>query len=1060
MLHPAVSRRMRRFARSFVPLCVGSCVGLIIAPSGPAVAGDYVLFESGPVRPVALSNDGSTLYAVNIPDNRLEIFDVTSAGLIAKASVPVGVEPCSVAIAPNGLVWVVNHMSDSVSIVDPAGTPPRVVRTLLVGDEPRDIVFAGSGATRAFISTAHRGQHRTHPSIASVPGAGDPQLTTASIPRADVWVFDSTSLGATLGGTPLRILSFFADTPRALAVSPTGDRVYVAAFHSGNQTTVIPEQTVCNGFEVAAPCNAPGFAGNPGFLMPGGLPGPSDNAAGASAPETGLIVRKNVSSGQWIDSLGRDWDLAIPFNLPDHDVFGFDANTLSDTPANVEIFDRAGTILFNMVVNPVSGKILVSNTESPNQIRFEGPGIHGGSTVQGNLSRSRISVLTDLATNTVEPRHLNKHLDYSLLQENLDPTAKQHSLATPLQMVISSSGTLYVAAFGSGKIGVFDVAEIEANTFDPTTDSANYIPVGGGPAGLALDESRNRLYVLERFANEMAVVDLATNGTLQVVPLRNPEPLSASLGRPFLYDADLTSGNGEASCSSCHIFGDNDDLAWDLGNPDDVVSVNLQPGPKSPPAPFPFPTGNDDFHPMKGPMTTQTLRGMSTHGALHWRGDRATGLLGVDACTQTSGAACEEARAFKNFAVAFEGLIGAEEALNATDMQTFSDFAMQLMLPPNPVRALDNNLTASQAAGQTVFSTVFDDVDIDPGPAINDAFTCELCHRQSPVQGFFGTDGGQTPEGGTQNMKVPHLRNMYTKVGMFGISFGIVGFNTGDQIRGFGFSHNGAVPTLLNFNMGFDTLTQQQRVDLEAFMLAFDTDIAPIVGQQITLDASNATVVNPRIDLLIARATTPFNSLVMGTGINECDLIAKGSVGGQPRGWMLSGGVFLDDVGGSISDASLRALATTQGPITYTCAPPGSGTRMGINEDRDALLDGNDNCVGVPNDNQADNESDGLGDVCDQDDDNDTLLDAYESNTGTFVSAFNTGSNPFLADSDGDGFDDGAEIQFGTDPNSASSFPGAVPALEWDGRLALVLAILGLSLGLLSMRSRKGAKHV
>jgi YVTN family beta-propeller protein len=546
---------------------------------------DYVLFESGPVRPVALSADGSELFSVNIPDNRLEIFDVTEAGLIARASVPVGMEPCSVAIAPDGLVWVVNHMSDSVSVVDVDASPPRVIRTLLVGDEPRDIVFAGTGGTRAFITTAHRGQQRTESSIGSVLGAGDPQLTVPSVPRADVWVFDSNDLGTAFGGRPIRILSFFSDTPRALATSPDGNTVYVAAFHSGNQTTTIPERTVCNGFDAALPCNAPGFGGNPGLLVPGGLPGPSDNAAGSPAPETGMIVRFDDATDEWHDPLGRDWAPAIPFDLPDHDVFGVDANILDDSPLSLEIFDHVGTILFNMVVNPVTGKIYVSGTESPNEVRFEGPGVHGGSTVQGHISEARISVLTDLSTNTVQPRHLNKHLDYSLLQEELDPGAKQHSLATPVQMVISSTGTLYVAAFGSDRIGVFDASEIENDTFDPTQDSINYIATGGGPAGLALDEARSRLYVLERFQNEVAVIDLDSKTTMQVVPLSNPEPASVVQGRPFLYDAQLTSGNGEASCASCHIFGDNDNLAWDLGNPDGVVTINLQPPPASPPAP-------------------------------------------------------------------------------------------------------------------------------------------------------------------------------------------------------------------------------------------------------------------------------------------------------------------------------------------------------------------------------------------------------------------------------------------------------------------------------------------
>lgn len=37
-------------------------------------------------------------------------------------------------------------------------------------------------------------------------------------------------------------------------------------------------------------------------------------------------------------------------------------------------------------------------------------------------------------------------------------------------------------------------------------------------------------------------------------------------------------------------------------------------------------------------------------------------------------------------------------------------------------------------------------------------------------------------------------------------------------------------------------------------MLAFDTNLAPIVGQQVTLTAATRQAVSPRIDLLIARA--------------------------------------------------------------------------------------------------------------------------------------------------------------------------------------------------------------
>lgn len=1039
-----------RYLRPFLVLL--ACLPLL---SGAQQS--YHLFESGHVRPLAMSPDGSKLFAVNTPDNRLEIYDVSVDGLAHSASVPVGLEPVAVAARGNSEVWVVNHLSDSVSIVDVAATPPRVTGTLLTGDEPRDIVFGGSNGNRAFISTAHRGQHRTHPSLNAVLGAGaddgDPLLTTPGIGRADVWAFDANATGidTAVGGVPIGIVTLFADTPRALAVSPDGSTVYVAAFQSGNQTTAINELSVCDGFQVSGGSSCP-----PG--APGGVPGPvtNDPASGNSgqAPETGLIVKFNGNTAEWLDAIGRDWSALVGFSLPDKDVFSFNANATGPGDINIVEYAGTGTVLYNMVVNPVSGKVYVSNHESPNHIRFEGEGNFGGSTVQGHLSETRITVIDPVAA-SVAPKHLNQHIDYSKLhtahnaQTDADIQAmRPHTLAIPMQVAVNSAGTkVYMAAFGSGKIGVFDAADLEdpnfAVNFDPTVESANYIATAGGPSGLVLDETNNKMYVMQRFDHSIAEIDTASGFTMATHNIPDPEPAHVKQGRPFLYDGLVSSGNGESSCASCHVFGDLDHLAWNLGDPDGAISAtNNQPSSTE----FLVPQGGPQFgplpfHPMKGPMTTQTLRGMATHGGMHWRGDRVDGFFGVDPCNNSgpSNADCDEAFSFNNFIVAFEGLLGKDGTITQGEMQQFTDFILELRLPPNPVAELDNSLTSAQSNGSNFYF----------GPVSDSIFDCNGCHTLDPAQGFFGADGRESFENEPQNMKIAHLRNLYQKIGMFHSSnFGGPG---GDQIRGFGFLHDGSVGSVDEFlqNGVFQFNNPQERLDLEQFMLAFPTDLAPIVGQQVTLTANNAAAADPRVNLLIVRAQTSFASFVLGPNANECDLVVKGAVGGTARGWLLQGnGSFVDDTGATITEAALRALPATEGPLTFTCAVPGTGTRVAIDRDEDAVLDGNDNCPAVDNAAQLDFDGDAQGDACDNDDDNDDLSDVEEQQLGT---------DPLNPDTDGDGYNDGFEVNFGTDPLSAASSPETVqiPLLPWLGTLALMLGLTGIAAGLRSRFQRQ-----
>jgi DNA-binding beta-propeller fold protein YncE len=819
---------------------------------------DFRNFESDQVRPLALSPDGSKLFAVNTPDNRLEVYAVSSSGLTHVDSIPVGMEPVSVAARTDTEVWVVNHVSDDASIVDLSATPARVARTLWLGDEPRDIVFGGSGRSRAFITTAHRGQN----------SPVDPQLLEPSIGRADVWVFDVAALGPQPGGAPVKVVTLFGDTPRALAVTPDGSTVFAAVYHSGNRTTVIGQAAI--GVEK--------------------LPPPTQNVEGAVQPPVSLIVK--FDGQNWVDELGRSWNDQVKFTLPDFDVFAIDAT--QNPPAEAARFAGVGTTLFNMAVNPVSGALYVSNTDAKNEIRFE-PG------VRAKVTTTNVTVISG---SQVTPRDLNPHIDLS----NGAGSAAERDLSVgfPTGMAVSPDGaSLYVAALGSSKVSVVNTADLEAGSYTPTTGNQVGL-TGGGPTGLVLDGSGQRLYVLTRFDNGISVVDVASRLETGHVTMPSPEPPEVVVGRPVLYDTKDSSAHGDQSCMSCHTFADTDHLAWDLGDPGGKIVGG--------------------FHPMKGPMATQSLRGMANHGPMHWRGDRSGGLI-------PGGDFQDTTEAFRQFNPAFVGLLGRASQLAAPDMDRFTKFILKVTYPPNPIRALDGSMTSSQAAGRNIFFNRNADV-LSP--------CAGSCHVTDVTDGFFGTDGRTTFDAEPQNFKVPHLRNAYQKVGMFGR--GTVGLGIpptefmGDQIRGFGYSHDGAVDSLMGFlSTSLFSLTEQERSEVASFLFAFDSEMDPIVGQQVTVTAGNTDAARVRFALLVEAAS-------MTTPRRICDLVGHGTVAGEARGYVLrSDGNFASDRAQDAGTSPLAMLTTlsqdSTAAVTFTCMPPGSGVRAGIDRDRDGKLD-------------------------------------------------------------------------------------------------------------------------
>jgi hypothetical protein len=312
---------------------------------------------------------------------------------------------------------------------------------------------------------------------------------------------------------------------------------------------------------------------------------------------------------------------------------------------------------------------------------------------------------------------------------------------------------------------------------------------------------------------------------------------------------------------------------------------------------------------MKGPMTTQTLRGLNTLDPFHWRGDRTN---------------------FTHFNGAFGSLLGGSP-LSTADMNAYRDFINTIRFEPNPNQNLDRTLPSSFAganprAGFTNF--VFDNYIGSPAVGLS----CNACHALPEGSARFIVGAAALQE--SQDFKVPHLRNVYQKQS-FNPTNGAV------SVGGFGLTHDGVDPNLFTFLSrpvfgSFATDTTRKR-NLAAFVLCFDTGTAPAVGHSRTIAAANANTVS---------LSNTWTLLENQARSNNVDVIVKGTVDGSMRGllFVVSSNLYYADKAGvgPFTRQQLRDKALAGDVLTIMGVPPGSGRRMGIDRNMNGVLDGDE----------------------------------------------------------------------------------------------------------------------
>ncbi|MBI1827722.1 MAG: hypothetical protein HY287_08495 [Planctomycetes bacterium] len=805
----------------------------------------FANFETPQVHPVEMTPDGTTLLVANTADDRIEVFQLGGTLPVWVASIPVGLEPVSIRARSNTEAWVVNHLSDSVSIVNL--TTRNVSATFSPGDEPTDVVFAGN-PQRAFVCVSRLNQ---------------------------VSVYDPANLAA-----PPTIVPIQGSDPRALATD--GTRVFAVIFHSGNRSMILPSPTVSDPSGPWGGMNPPPNSGN-AFNPPiaQGLPAP---------PPVSLIVNHEV--GHIKDDNQGIWDNIVTWDINQHEVAVINASTLAVTYAS----NMVNNINMAVAVQPGTGRVTFTGHYLRNEARYE-------TVARAQFNRVNICSFDPLNPPTPQNGNgasvsdMNQHLFVTppFGQYITSATAAQIllSVSDPRGMAWNAAGTaVYVSGMGSNNV-------IKTNL---SSQRMATIAVGNGPTGLAMDTPRNRLYCLNRFDGTVSVINTSNDSEIGRVSFFDPTPPVIKNGRPLLYDAHFTSRLGQAACASCHVDARSDAQAWDLGDPSGVMKVfNQTCG-----AGTPFSGICNDWHPMKGPMVTQPLIGSIGGEPLHWRGDR------------------EDIEAFS---VGFTGLLGEPTPPTLAQMVQLGDFLATIRFAPNPFRTIDDQLPASVPGfagnpvnGETLFSTA---------PLVAGVASCVNCHAQPG--GGLNTLISTNVIGGPQAINVPSLRELYRKSGF--------SFASTTNSLAFGFTHDGSADTIFNylqrpqFTFPAGPTGIQQRHDLEAYLMCFDSGTHPAVGTQITVTGINNN--DPAVVSLIDTMTQLADSGVVS-------LIAKGRVGGIARGYMYLTGAdsFQSDrLTETVGTDALRQLAVGGGEITFTVVPSDTEARIGIDRDGDGYFD-------------------------------------------------------------------------------------------------------------------------
>ncbi len=244
----------------------------------------HPLFCSPHFAPIAIHNN--RVFVVNTPSDTVDVLDRTDRRLITRVNV--GIDPVSIAVRPDGKeVWVSNHISDSVSVID---------------NDPKSTTFL------QVISTIQAFNRKTKATLFDEPVgiafAGNQKAYVALSSENEIAVIDVNQRSI------VNRLRIPAQDPRAIVVR--NKKLYVLPFESNNKTQL---------------------SGGRGDAIDGDLV--TFDAWQHS------IFHNNVLS------LGHVVDIVKHPQVPDRDLFVFD----TETDRLIQVVNTLGTLLYGITVD-------------------------------------------------------------------------------------------------------------------------------------------------------------------------------------------------------------------------------------------------------------------------------------------------------------------------------------------------------------------------------------------------------------------------------------------------------------------------------------------------------------------------------------------------------------------------------------------------------------------------------------------------------------------------------------------------------------------------------------